>query len=212
MELLFQDENLIVCIKPAGLVSEEAGMPALLRAETGAAEIFPLHRLDREAAGLMVYAKTAQAAAALSRQIAEGDFQKEYLAVAEGCAEESGALRDLLFHERTKNKTYVVSRARRGVKEARLRYERLAFREGLSLLRVQLETGRTHQIRVQFASRGLPLAGDRKYGAQNRGCPLALFSCALSFRHPLSGEALRFCAMPGEDWPWSCFSPELRRR
>ena len=161
-------------------------------------------------AGLMLCAKTQEAAAELSGQITEGRFQKEYLAVAEGCAEEGGALYDLLFHERTKNKTYVVSRARRGVKQALLHYERLAYCEGLSLLRVRLETGRTHQIRVQFASRGLPLAGDGKYGAQNRRCPLALFSCALSFRHPKTGEALRFDALPEEAWPWTLFSEALR--
>ena len=210
MEILYEDASLLVCVKPAGLISEEAGVPALLREQTGAERILPVHRLDKEAAGLMLCAKTQEAAAELSGQITEGRFQKEYLAVAEGCAEEGGALYDLLFHERTKNKTYVVSRARRGVKQALLHYERLAYCEGLSLLRVRLETGRTHQIRVQFASRGLPLVGDGKYGAQNRRCPLALFSCALSFRHPKTGEALRFDALPEEAWPWTLFSEALR--
>ena len=152
-------------------------------------ETFPIHRLDREAAGLMVFAKTGEAAAFLSQRMAQ-DFGKTYWAVCEGAPPEAGELTDLLYHDRIKNKTYPVKRKRNGVKEARLSYRCLKRVEGRSLLEVQLYTGRTHQIRVQFASRGFPLAGDRKYGAKSGGA-LQLCSVRLSFPHP-DGRQLSF--------------------
>ena len=204
--IVYEDEQVIVCLKPAGVLSEEGGMPELLRAETGAREIYCVHRLDRETAGLMVYAKTGRAAAALSSAIAAQKLRKEYLAVVSGVPAPLGELRDLLFRDKQKNKSYVVKRMRRGVREAVLQYERLETREGLSLLRVRLETGRSHQIRVQFASRGFPLVGDTRYGSTCRELPLALFSCALAFPHPLTGETLHFRARPPECRPWTDFS------
>ena len=206
MKILYQDRALVLCEKPAGLLSEEGGMPELLRDALGTQEIYCVHRLDRETGGLMVYAKTKQAAAVLSRTIAEGGLQKEYLAVAEGETPESGTLRDLLYRDTAKNKSYVVKRMRRGVREAELSYERLAFREGLSLLRVRLKTGRSHQIRVQCASRGFPLVGDKKYGSSVRDAGLALWSTKLSFPHPGSGETLCRELLPPESWPWTLFS------
>lgn len=206
MKILYQDRALVLCEKPAGLLSEEGGMPELLREALGTQEIYCVHRLDRETGGLMVYAKTKQAAAVLSRTIAEGGLQKEYLAVAEGETPESGTLRDLLYRDAAKNKSYVVKRMRRGVREAELRYERLAFRGGMSLLRVRLKTGRSHQIRVQFASRGFPLVGDKKYGSSVRDAGLALWSTKLSLPHPGSGETLCRELPPPESWPWTLFS------
>ncbi len=206
MKILYQDRALVLCEKPAGLLSEEGGMPELLREALGTQEIYCVHRLDRETGGLMVYAKTKQAAAVLSRTIAEGGLQKEYLAVAEGETPESGTLRDLLYRDAAKNKSYVVKRMRRGVREAELRYERLAFRGGMSLLRVRLKTGRSHQIRVQFASRGFPLVGDKKYGSSVRDTGLALWSTKLSLPHPGSGETLCRELPPPESWPWTLFS------
>lgn len=206
MKILYQDRALVLCEKPAGLLSEEGGMPELLREALGTQEIYCVHRLDRETGGLMVYAKTKQAAAVLSRTIAEGGLQKEYLAVAEGETPESGTLRDLLYRDAAKNKSYVVKRMRRGVREAELRYERLAFRGGMSLLRVRLKTGRSHQIRVQFASRGFPLVGDKKYGSTVRDAGLALWSTKLSLPHPGSGETLCRELPPPESWPWTLFS------
>ena len=206
MKILYQDRALVLCEKPAGLLSEEGGMPELLREALGTQEIYCVHRLDRETGGLMVYAKTKQAAAVLSRTIAEGGLQKEYLAVAEGETPESGTLRDLLYRDAAKNKSYVVKRMRRGVREAELRYERLAFRGGMSLLRVRLKTGRSHQIRVQFASRGFPLVGDNKYGSTVRDAGLALWSTRLSLPHPGSGETLCRELPPPESWPWTLFS------
>ena len=206
MKILYQDRALVLCEKPAGVLSEEGGMPELLRDALGTQEIYCVHRLDRETGGLMVYAKTKQAAAVLSRTIAEGGLQKEYLAVAEGETPESGTLRDLLYRDAAKNKSYVVKRMRRGVREAELRYERLAFRGGMSLLRVRLKTGRSHQIRVQFASRGFPLVGDKKYGSSVRDTGLALWSTKLSLPHPGSGETLCRELPPPESWPWTLFS------
>ena len=209
MDVLFQDPYIIVCIKPAGVPAEEAGgagLPALLRAQAGGGTVYPVHRLDTAAAGLMAYAKTKEAAAALSRAITEGTFKKEYLAAVHGAPEPSaGEYTDLLFKDAKKNKTYVVSSPRKGVREARLAYETLCaagtpWGAG-SAVRVRLFTGRTHQIRVQFASRGNPLFGDGRYGAKDK-CPrLALFSCRLSFPHPATGETVTFTAEPeGEIW------------
>jgi len=204
--ILYRDESLVVCIKPVGMDSEGAGMPAVLAAELSAAEVFCVHRLDKAVGGVMVYALTKDAAAELSRQIAGGGFRKSYLAVIHGCPDESAAeLRDLLFHDRAKNKSYVVSRKRAGVKEASLSYRVLDSREDMSLMHIELHTGRTHQIRVQFASRRHPLVGDVKYGSPRRDRPIALWSRALAFTHPGTGVALRFHAVPPDVFPWNTF-------
>ena len=210
INIIYQDKNIIVCLKPVGVDSEGEGMPALLRETTGAGEIFCVHRLDRTVGGVMVYAKTKTAAGRLSAAIASGEMRKEYLAVISGTPQEpQGTLRDLLFHDKSRNKTYVVNRERRGVKQAVLDYTLLASAEGMSLVRVLLHTGRSHQIRVQFASRGMPLAGDGKYGSTVKLPSPALFSCRLAFPHPVSGKELCFSALPGEGSPWDMFSAEL---
>ena len=212
MEILFEDEAVIVCIKPPTLVSEQTaggdGFADLLAARNGG-YIGVVHRLDRGVGGVMVYAKTPEAAGALSRQVQERDFQKEYLALVHGVpAEASGTWTDLLFHDRRINKSYVVSRRRAGVKEAILDYvvqkSELDARYGdLSLVRVRLHTGRTHQIRVQFSFRRHPLLGDGKYGASD-GCSIALFSTRIAFSHPKSGKLLCFEAFP-TDPVWQPF-------
>ncbi len=205
--ILYCDDSLAVCLKPAGVDSEGAGMPMLLAGKLGQPGVFCVHRLDKSVSGVMVYALTRECAAALSRLMGAGQFQKEYLAVAHGAIPETeGTLRDLLFHDRAKNKSYVVKRQRSGVKEALLDYRVLGCAEGLSLLRVRLHTGRTHQIRVQFASRCHPLAGDVKYGSPLRDCPIALFSHALAFPHPGTGQALSFSASPPGSFPWTLFN------
>ena len=147
----------------------------------------------------MVYAKTQKAAAKLSRDISEHRFYKEYLAILHGVPEEnSGTLCDLLFHDRAKNKSYAVKRERSGVKKAELEYKLLETKEikgeKYSLLRVVLHSGRAHQIRVQFASRKMPLSGDRKYGAKDTAKTLGLLSAKLKFTHPETGESLEFSA------------------
>lgn len=205
LQILYSDADIVVCVKPAGILSEEPGMPRLLSEELGG-DIYCVHRLDRAVVGVMVYARTAAAAAGLSRQIAAWQFHKEYLAVVQGCpAEDSAVLRDLLFWDRTKNKSFVVKRQRGGVKDAELEYALLEALPELSLLRVILHTGRTHQIRVQFSSRAMPLVGDVKYGSRYRDCALALWSHALGFRHPATGKAMSFSAMPELVFPWNGF-------
>jgi len=186
--ILFEDEALLVCVKPRGLLSakDASGKPSVTDSLPDG--VYPVHRLDREAVGLMVFAKTAACAAFLSEAMGK-TVQKEYLALCEGQPEERGALTDLLYHDRVKNKTYVVRRKRGGVREARLSYEVLHGGE-TSLLHVLLHTGRTHQIRVQFASRGYPLCGDRKYGAKSGGA-LQLYAWRLTFPHP-DGRKMSF--------------------
>ena len=209
IEILFKDPHIVVCLKPSGVVSESGGMPALL-SETLGGEFLCVHRLDRSVGGVMVYARTRQAAAALSSTIAAGGMEKEYLAVVQGAPEkEKGSMRDLLYHDTARNKSFVVTRPRRGVKEALLDYELLASKEygslTLSALRIALHTGRSHQIRVQFASRGMPLVGDGRYGSAIRGCPLALWSERLRFAHPVTGEEMCFSAAPPGGFPWDLF-------
>ena len=207
MEILYRDEAIVVCLKPAGVLStdEPGGVPELLREQLGAPEIRTVHRLDRVVGGLMLLARSAEAASALSRQIRDGDFDKRYLAVVHGEIPARGELRDLLLRDRAERKTHVVSERAKGVQEAVLRYETLGCAEGLSLVRIELLTGRTHQIRCQFSSRGWPLVGDRKYSLLEDGCGIALWSGRLSFRHPVSGEEMSFSAPPPALWPWTLF-------
>lgn len=210
IEVLFCDPAIAVCVKPAGILSETGGMPELLHDKLGG-EHYCIHRLDKAVGGVMVFARTKEAAAALSASFARRDVRKGYLAIVqEEPMEQSGTLRDLLFHDAANNKSYVVSRPRRGVKEASLDYELIdsaTYGESLlSALRVTLHTGRSHQIRVQFASRAHPIVGDRKYGASLRDCPLALFSNELVFPHPQTGEEMCFSAPPPDVFPWGLFA------
>lgn len=191
MEILYSDKALAVCVKPVGLDSE-AEVPAALREELGG-EIFPIHRLDKNVGGVMVYARTKQAAAALSKAIQEGTMVKEYVAMVHGTPPERGDWEDLLWKDSQKNKVFVVKRQRGGVKKARLEFVRLTEGE-TSLVRIRLHTGRSHQIRVQFASRGYPLVGDHKYGAKDSSPAPMLFSCKITF--PYQGKKLSFEAMP----------------
>lgn len=204
--ILYRDKDLLVCIKPRGVSSEDE-MPRLLAQQLGVERVWCVHRLDRAVGGVMVFALSPKSAAQLSALIAGQKLQKEYLAVIAGRpAEDTGTLWDLLYHDRAKNKSYPVKRMRAGVKEARLSYTVLETQDACSLVRVRLHTGRSHQIRVQFASRGMPLIGDVKYGSAVRDCPIALFSCALTLPHPRTGEALCFAATPEDVYPWQLFS------
>ena len=191
MELLFTDREYVVCVKPVGLDSE-AGVPAMLKESLGG-EVFPIHRLDQNVGGVMVYARTKQAAAALSKAVQEGTMVKEYVAMVHGTPPETGDWSDLLFKDSSKNKVFVVKKERRGVKKARLEFTTLHAGEE-SLVRIRLHTGRSHQIRVQFSSRGFPLVGDHKYGSRDDKKEPMLFSCCITF--PWKGEMKRFEALP----------------
>ena len=193
MELLYSDRDLVVCIKPVGLDSESE-VPAALKELLGG-EIFPIHRLDKNVGGVMVYARTRQSAAALSKAVQEGTMVKEYVAMVHGTPPETGDWTDLLFKDSSKNKVFVVKKERKGVKKARLEFQTLAAGE-VSLVRVRLHTGRSHQIRVQFSSRSFPLVGDHKYGSRDDKTVPMLFSCCITF--PWKKETKRFEALP--DW------------
>lgn len=197
MEILFEDKSIIVCIKPRGVISQSdaGGKESMISQleELCGCQIYPLHRLDKDVGGVMVYAKTKNAAAKLSGDIANHKFIKEYIALVNGKPQSNeGEMRDLLFKDSRKNKSYVVKRERKGVKEALLKYKILESESNFSLVLVKLHTGRTHQIRVQFASRKMPLAGDRKYGANDEFKSIGLWSYRISFNHPISNEKLVF--------------------
>ena len=193
MQFLYHDADLAVIIKPVGLDSESA-VPAAIISELGG-ECYTVHRLDLNVGGVMVYARTKSAAAALSRTIQEGTMVKEYVALVHGTPEEEGDWTDLLLKDARKNKVFVVDRMRKGVKDARLTFTRMEAGD-TSLVRIRLYTGRSHQIRVQFASRKHPLVGDHKYGARDNTPAPMLFSCCLRFPH--GGKEVCFEALP--DW------------
>ena len=208
MEIIYQDKDIIVCVKPPRVLStdEPGGVPELVRAELGDmdANVRTVHRLDRTVSGLMVLARRSKAASELSRQIREGEFQKEYVAVIHGSPDQDAAeLRDLLLRNKQERKTYIVQEPGKDVQEAILDYRVLNRNQGLTRVRIRLHTGRTHQIRVQFSGRGMPLVGDGKYGRPEDDCNIALWSYRLAFRHPYSGEPMEFILEPPKDYPWS---------
>ncbi len=208
MKLIYQDKDIVVCVKPPRVLStdEPGGMPELVRQALGCEDIRTVHRLDRVVSGLMVLARTADSASELSRQIRENGFQKEYLAVVHNHPEaEKGEFRDLLLRNKQERKTYIVTEAAKGVQEAILTYQTLAKTPELTKVRIQLQTGRTHQIRAQFSGRGLPLVGDRKYSLMEDNCEIALWSYRLAFSHPETGAPMEFMLEPPERYPWTCF-------
>ncbi len=208
MDFLYLDEHIAVCVKPARVLStdEPGGMPELVRQALNdpKADVRTVHRLDRVVSGLMVLARSPAAASELSRQIREDQFQKEYLAVIHGCPDaDTGTLTDLLLRNKQERKTYIVSEPAKGVQEAILNYQVLGKAEGLSRVRIDLITGRTHQIRAQFSGRSMPLVGDRKYSLLDDDCEIALWSYRLGFTHPATGEAMEFILEPPEIYPWT---------
>ena len=212
LPILYNEKNYVIAVKPRGVLSQSASeatgkVPDMVEmlSEQLHSEIFPVHRLDRETAGVMVYAKNKRAAAAFSTLVAQNTLDKRYLAAVMGTPEPpAGEMRDLLYHDARKNKSYVASRKRAGVKQAILDYETLENAEykaenesvPISVVRVHLHTGRTHQIRVQFSARKMPLLGDTRYGCRIKVPELCLFAESLAFRDPFSGEERCFSAKP----------------
>ena len=210
IDIRYIDERVIVCIKPAGVLStdEEGGLPQLLQEQLGL-EHRPrtVHRLDRVVSGLMVLARGAKSASVLSKQVMSRSFGKEYLAVVHGCPQQvRGTFTDLLGRDKARKMTYVADAPGKDVQEAVLDYQVLGEASDMSLIHVRLHTGRTHQIRVQFSSRGMPLVGERKYSTLEDACPIALWSCRLQFNHPFSQDPMEFRADPPAQWPWSAFT------
>lgn len=209
MQILFEDKYIIVAVKPVGKLSELSGDEKtsfadelrLYRKGNGEKdEIFVLHRLDRAVGGVMVYAKTHFSAAEISKQITSGNFKKEYRAAVHGVPTDTkGTFEDMLFKDSRKNKSFVVKRMRKGVKEAKLDYETLKTADSeygeISLVKIILRTGRSHQIRVQFSSRKMPLVGDGKYGASDN-CDIGLWSYSVEFSHPKTNEKMKFSSEP----------------
>lgn len=207
IDILFENNDFVVCIKPVGIASQNdkaQDMVKLLEQQLGSM-IFPVHRLDTAVGGTMVFAKNQKTAANLSKQIQDGTFKKKYLAVVSGRPEsDSAILEDLLFKDSSKNKSYVVKRERKGVKKAKLKYELVLYAEDMSLLKILLYTGRSHQIRVQFASRKMPLIGDGKYGSKDNRCTVALWSSEIAFKW--NGDLLEITSFPdNKQFPWNLF-------
>ena len=214
MNVLYEDKFLIAVEKPAAVLSEPSpgGEDVLtLAKEMTGGDCFLVHRLDRNTGGTMVLAKSAAAAGKLSDLIQKREFIKEYLAVIKGVPEApEGVFEDLLFKDSGKNKTFVVKRERKGVKKASLSYRVLSTAKNgehgeVSLVLVRLNTGRTHQVRVQFASRKMPLLGDGKYGSRDNRCETALWSCRLAFKHPFTGKEIDLRSLPPKEYPWDIF-------
>lgn len=208
MEIIYQDKDIIVCVKPPRVLStdEPGGLPDLLRQALGDpdSDIRTVHRLDRVVSGLMVLARNGAAASELSRQIRENLFEKEYLAVLHGTPEQpQGRLCDLLIRDKARRMTMVTRTEGKGVQPAALNYSVLSSGNGMSRVRIRLETGRTHQIRVQFASRNMPLVGERKYAVLEDSCEIALWSHRLAFQHPTTGKSMEFLIPPPDKYPWS---------
>ncbi len=208
LDILYKDRDILVCIKPARVLStdEPGGLPSLVREALGdeKADVRTVHRLDRVVSGVMVLARNAKAASELSRQIREDEFEKEYLAVIHGHLEEAeGTLTDLLYRDKARRMTMVASEPAKGVQEAILDYSVMNRAEEMSRVKVLLRTGRTHQIRVQFSSRNMPLLGERKYCTLEDPCEIALWSHRIAFAHPYTGKRVEFSREPPQIYPWT---------
>lgn len=206
IEIVYADEDIVVCVKPPRVLStdEPGGVPELVRQALSTQDVRTVHRLDRVVSGLMVLARSPQAASELSRQIREDRFEKEYQAVIHGVPEEKeGRLTDLLLRDKARKMTMVVPEMAKGVQPAALCYGVLSGNRRLTKVQIRLETGRTHQIRVQFSSRNLPLVGERKYSTLEDPCEIALWSYRLAFCHPITGEKMEFIKEPPRVYPWT---------
>ena len=209
MTVLYRDSSLVVCEKPVGVSSESPGLPDLVREQVGLT-VYPVHRLDRTTGGVCVLACSPKSSAALQALFRQDLVIKEYLAVIAGTpGTMSGSFSDLLYHDTRTNKTFVADSRRKGVREASCEWKVLETADDASgkitLVRVSLHSGRTHQIRIQFASRRMPLIGDRRYGSRIKAPVPALWSVRICFPHPLTGKPVDVSSAPPDRFPWSCF-------
>lgn len=216
MQILYEDKFLVIAVKPVGVLSEDTPdgpcMPRLLREHyrsQGRSDfIATVHRLDKVVGGAMLFSRRKEITGKLTALVSEHRLTKEYLAVLRGHPEKpADTLTDLLFRDSRVNKSFVVDRMRKGVREAELEYRELGRTDDLSLVRVRLHTGRTHQIRVQFSHRGLPLLGDIRYGSK-ADCSTALWSYRLAFTHPVTGKEVDVTCPPPDTCPWNLFPAE----
>ena len=214
LKVLYEDNHIIVVYKPANILSQgdATGDKDLLTVikeyikekynKPGNVYLGLVHRLDRPVEGIMVYAKTSKAASRLSEQIRKNEVSKHYLAVINGILDtKKGEYTDYLLKKEDGNT--IVTDKEHG-KESILKYEVLKEKDNLSLVRIELITGRHHQIRVQFASRGYPLVGDGRYGTYD-GKQIHLCCYQLSFIHPITKEVLKFEIEPKKDDIWNIF-------
>ena len=213
LPLLFKDDFLVVCLKPVGISSESPGLPDMIRNQEGF-PVFPVHRLDQTTGGVCVLARSSSVCTEMQRLFQLDQVIKEYLAVVSGTPDtDSGLFYDLLYHDQRTNKTFVVDKMRKGVKDAYCEWSVLETVDSpdgrISLVRIRLHSGRTHQIRIQFASRKMPLVGDRRYGSRIRASVPALWSARICFPHPLSDQTIDVSSRPPDGFPWSCFSVNL---
>ncbi len=221
-EILYEDKYLLVANKPRGVISQDSEgecFPKMIKERLGLDYLGVVHRLDTTTSGLILYSKDKRYTGKLSELVSGGDYYKEYLAVSEGvvpfdeCEKNASGmveLCDFLYHDKVKNKSFVVRGERKGAKKAVLEYKTLDTKENAkgeskSLLRVHLITGRTHQIRVQFGSRGHSLCGDGKYGSRDNGCVCALHSHRCEFMHPIFNKKIEIECKPKNEYPWNLF-------
>ncbi len=222
MNILYEDNHIIVVVKPVGIAvqADESGDHDLLTRikeyrrqnenKPGNVYVGLVHRLDRMVGGVMVFAKTSKAAGRLSELVRSRNFRKLYLAVVRSEYLPGGIMEDYLLKDPATNTSKVVHISNPLAKHALLRYRQIGSRDGVSLVSIELETGRSHQIRVQFASRGWPLVGDVKYGVEKGGTGgPALWSYAVGIEHPVSRERLEFSVLPTASGPWEIFRDEL---
>ena len=217
--VLFEDNHLIVAIKPSGVLSQSDGsnapdMLTILKAyikekyqKPGEVYLGLVHRLDRPVSGVMVFARTSKAASRLSEQIRSRKVEKLYRCVVNGVLEGEGRLENYISKDESTNTVTVSDTEKPGYKASYLDYKALDSKDGLTLVEVKLGTGRSHQIRAQMAHSGFPLIGDQKYGKKDeRTKDIALEAYKLSFEHPVKREFITFEAPVPASFPWSLFA------
>ena len=221
LEVIYEDNHIIVVKKPPNVLTQgdstgDKDMLSIVKDyikekynKPGDVYIGLVHRLDRPVGGVMVFARTSKAASRLSEQIRSRSFKKGYMAVLRGCPDEKSArLEDYLLKDKKTNTVSVVGASSEGAKKAALEYEMVQYEKGLSLVKIKLETGRPHQIRVQFSSRGTPLFGDQRYGkdVNKKGEQIALWSYYIRLTHPTLKKEMEFYLNPPKDVsPWNIF-------